>query len=252
MVSKQGSIELQRWLPCFFTDYQDCRTPPVAQKPEPKSFKLDVSKLTQWFSAMAQPMIDARKGAFQFDPWEVAGLGRDEVRNAAVLAWLLNPKGSHGLGDIAMLGLLGDLRNFDSRFPITCGSSCRVRVESNPDGAIGNRVDIEIDDDNFYVIIEVKVDAPEGEKQMERYGDVATKLAGSRPWALIFLTPQGKDSNTSGPHADCVLPRSWHQFSFSVAQSLKTRSLDPLEARGPARQMAEQSVRRFLKKMHTF
>ena len=254
MVSKHGSIELQRWLPSFFTDYQACRTPtpPVAQKPEPKSFKLDVSKLTQWFSVMAQPMVDARRGAFQFDPWEVAGLGRDEVRNAAVLAWLLNPKGSHGLGDVAMSGLLGDLWNFDNDFPSTCGSSCRVRVESNPDGDVGNRVDIEIDDDNFYVIIEVKVDAPEGKEQMKRYGDVATKLAGSRPWALIFLTPQGVKSNTAGPYVDRVFRRSWRQLSFSVAQSVKARSFDTLEVRGPARQMAEQSVRCFLKKMQTF
>ena len=254
MVGEHGSIELQRWLPRFFTDYQDCRTstPLFALKPKPTPVKLDVSKLTHWFAAMGQPMIDARKGAFQFDPWEVAGLGRDEVRNSAVLAWLLNPKGSHGLGDVAMSGLLGDLRHFDNAFPSTCGNSCRVRVESNPDGDIGNRVDIEIDDEYFYVIIEVKVDAPEGEKQMERYGDIASKLAGSRPWALVFLTPQGRESNTAGPYIDHVFRRSWRQLSFSVAQSAKARSFDPLEAGGPARQMAEQSVRCFLKKMQKF
>ena len=253
MANTHESIELQTWIPRFFADYLACRTSPLPIKPELKSkFEIDLDKLTQWFADMVQPMVDARRGAFHFDPWEVAGLGRDEVRNSVVLAWLLNPKGSHGLGDVAMLGLLGNLKDFNPIFPDTCGGSCRVRVESNPDGDIGNRIDIEIDDEKFYVIIEVKIDAPEGKKQMERYADVSQQLADTRPWALVFLTPQGGDSNTAGPHAGRVLPLSWNQLSFSIAQAVKTRSVSRSNISGPARNMAEQAVQRFLKKMRNF
>lgn len=279
MTNTHESLALQTWLPSFFTDYQACRTPPVApkpklvtwlssffsayqacrttllahaNKPEPKAFQMDAARLAHWLADMMQPMEDARRGAFHFDPWQVAGLGRDEVRNSAVLAWLLNPQGSHGLGDAAMLGLLGNLRRFDSRFPSHCSAYCRVRVESNPDGDRGNRVDIEIDDVHFYALIEVKLGAPEGEEQLKRYGDISKQLAGARPWALVFLTPRGVKSNTAGHHADRVLPMSWQQLAFSVAQSVKASSAGPLTTRGPARHMAEQSVQRFLKQIRNF
>lgn len=254
MANTPELIELQTWLPRFFTDYQACRPPPIAHidEPVPKSFQIDVAKLTQWLADLQQPMIDARKGAFHFDPWEVAGLRRDEVRNSAVLAWLLNPKGSHGMGDVAMRGLLGDLNNFDSSFPAACSRFCRVRIESNPDGDSGNRVDIEVDDANFFVLIEVKIGAPEGVDQLKRYGDIAKQLAGTRPWALVFLTPQGMKSNTAGVHVNRVLPMSWRQLSHSVAQSVKGSTSGALNTSGPARHMAEQAVQRFLKQMRTF
>ena len=245
---------LDTWLPGFFADYQACRTHlhAHANKPEPKSFQIDAVKLNNWLAGLTHPMEDMRRGALQFDPWQVAGLGRDEVRNSAVLAWLFNPKGSHGLGDTPMRGLLEDLRRFDCRFPSRCGRFCRVRVESNPDGDRGNRVDIEIDDADFYVLIEVKLGAPEGEDQLQRYGNISQQLAGARPWALIFLTPRGLKSNTAGHHVGRVLPLSWRQLAFSVSQSIKASSANTLTKRGPARHMAEQAVQRFLKQMRTF
>ncbi len=277
MTNAHGSIALQTWLPRFFSDYQACKTPtprpkleiwlpgffadyqayrtplvPDVKKPALKSFQIDAVKLNNWLAGLAQPMEHMRRGAFQFDPWQVAGLGRDEVRNSAVLAWLLNPKGSHGLGDTPMRGLLEDLQRFDGRFPSRCSCFCRVRVESNPDGDCGNRVDIEIDDADFYVLIEAKLDAREGEDQIQRYGNISQQLACARPWALVFLTPRGLKSNTAGHHGEHVLPLSWRQLAFSVAQSIKISSADTLMKRGPARHMAEQAVQRFLKQMRTF
>ncbi len=244
--------ELQTWLPQFFADYHACRTPLLEKPPELKSFKVDASELNSWFAAIAQPMVDARKGAFQFDPWEVAGLGKDEVRNSAVLGWLLNPKGSHGLGDTALIGLLGELRGFDSSFPVGCSPLCRVRVESNPDGNRASRIDIEIDDANFYVLIEVKIGACEGKEQLQRYGDISKKLAGSRPWALVFLTPGGSRSNTAGTHIDHVFPISWRRLAISMKKSIVFLSAAASPLAGPRQVSAEQAVQRFLKKMRNF
>lgn len=279
MTSTHGSVELQTWLPRFFADYQNCRKQPMVTKPKletwlPSFFEsyrvcrtppteqadrsefnpiqIDAAKLSEWLNGMAQPLADARRGAFHFDPWQVAGLGKDEVRNSAVLAWLLNPRGSHGLGDVAMLGLLDDLRRFDNRFPTSCSRFCRVRVESNPDGDRGNRVDIEIDDVHFYALIEVKLGAPEGEDQLKRYGDMSHQLAGMRPWALVFLTPRGAKSNTAGHHAGRVLSISWQQLALSVSQSLKAATANTLNSHGPARHMAKQAVQRFLKHIRNF
>lgn len=43
---------------------------------------------------------------------------------------------------------------------------CRVRVETNPTGDNTNRVDVEINADNFFLLIEVKIDAYEQPEQI--------------------------------------------------------------------------------------
>lgn len=255
MANTHESLELQTWLPRFFQEFQDyqvCRSPLPAHEPEPEPLKVDVSQLSNWFDAMARLMVQTRRAAFEFDPWEIAGLGKDEVRNSAVLAWLLNPKGSHGLGDAGLLGLLEELRNFDSRFPSSCSPFCRVRLESNPDGDNSNRIDIEIDDADFYVLIEVKIGACEGKDQLKRYGDISKQLAGNRPWTLVFLTPRGLKSTTAGSHVDSVLPISWRQLAFSIGQSIKASSVGKSHTSGITRKLAEQAVQQFLKKMKKF
>jgi hypothetical protein len=51
-----------------------------------------------------------------------------------------------------------------------------------------SRVDIEIVSPEFLIIVEVKVDAPEGEEQVSRYLTLASRKAAGRPFAVIFLS----------------------------------------------------------------
>jgi hypothetical protein len=217
-----------------------------------KPSQIDCESLANWFEGMKQPLDDARHGAFHCDPWAVAGLGRDEVRNSAVLAWLLNPRGSHGLGVSALHGLLQELEHFDCKFPTTTGRYCNVRVEVNPDGELGNRVDIELDAENFYLIIEAKINAPEGDKQLSKYGDLALQRARNRPWALVFLTPDGRQSESADKHIAKVLPLSWDKISYAVEQSVKSSFRADSRTKGASRQMAEKAVQRFLKRVRCF
>lgn len=246
---KQPPDALAAWLPGFLEAYRAHRPAPVKRAEKPSQPCIDATKLETWLLQMRQPIMDARRGAFNFDPWEVAGLKRNEVRNSAVLAWLLNPRGSHGLGDMALRGLLTEVRKFEPSFPEQSGKSCRVRVESNPDGESNNRIDIEIDDSQFYLIIEVKIDAPEGTQQMERYGKIAEVVAGQRPWALVFLTPKGRASQTAGSYR--VFQMTWWQLAVQIAHVIKSNTTTPAR-KGPDRHMAERAVLRFLKQMQTF
>lgn len=251
MPMKQTQDHLEQWLPNFFDAYQACRAPRAAVTALPHRFGIDYENLARWLEKMAQPLLDARRGAFHCDPWEVAGLGRDEFRNTAVLAWLLNPRGSHGFGDAALNILLEQINlQFGGGFSLSPSDFCHVRVEKNPDGEISNRVDIEIDSKNFYLIIEVKIDAQEGINQLQRYGDLAKMQAGYRPWAIIFLTPDGRAAKTAGQYLAKILPISWSNLSQLIEKS--TRSRSQVDFKGPQRQMAEQIVRLFLKKIRCF
>lgn len=98
--------ELSEWLPHFFGEYQQVRVSNIHPKYAKPATPIDTVRLDSLLQNLEGTMPDARNGAFLCDPWEVACLGKDEVRNSAVLAWLLNPRGNHGIGDKALIALL--------------------------------------------------------------------------------------------------------------------------------------------------
>jgi len=211
----------------FFLKLRDA----LPQKVSPKALPLypylsNCLALERWFSELAEPIIEARRSGFLCDPWDVAGLKRDEVRNSKVLAWLLDPKGSHGLESKLMCSLLTALRISSQalNFPESPHNTCRVRVESSPDGDRSNRLDIEIDDPNFYLIIEVKIDAVESNDQLLKYGKLGQTRSMSRPWAIVFLTPHGFFPVTAGNYEDKVIPLSWKRLSVILSQPLRAKN----------------------------
>lgn len=250
MPTTHAKASLQDWLPVFLQSYDKWRvpqTPVIRHKHQPQ---IDPEKLSRWIETMRQPLADARGGAFQCDPWEIAGLGRNELRHSLVLAWLLNPRGSHGFGNLALNALLEKLDVHSlGNFPRSPGSRCYVRVESCLDGNIDNRVDIEIDDESFYLIIEVKIDAQEHGGQLRRYLGLAPTLAGRRPWAIIYLTPGTAVPNQAGLSSSDVVAMSWRELSRSISRSLNFRLKEPANQKGAKRQMAEQVVQLFLKRI---
>jgi hypothetical protein len=169
--------------------------------------------LAQWFDMLREPLAKSRASGIFCNPWQLVKLGTDEVRNSKILAWLINPRGDHGLGDIFLCALLNELKRLNSDFaPDSFGSWLNVNTESCPENDQTNRVDIELDAANFYLIIEVKINATEGERQMERYGEIAKKRAENRPleipWAMVFLTRRGVKSTTAGIHESKVIALS--------------------------------------------
>lgn len=65
-------------------------------------------------------------------------------------------------------------------------TTAKFRSKRPPCGNNINRVDIEINADNFYLLIEVKIDAREQDSQISRYCFDAKNRAISRPWGVIF------------------------------------------------------------------
>jgi hypothetical protein len=127
--------------------------------------------------------------------WTIAGLRRNEVRNAAVLAWFLDPRGSHGYGPEILKRFLDEAAAAAPGWPAFEGnlSTARVRTEERPLSSDRDRVDIAIDGADFCVFIEVKIDASEGRDQIVRYLEAAQEKARAlhKPHVgVVYLSPR--------------------------------------------------------------
>lgn len=253
-LTEHRNSSLASWLPDFFKQWPKN----IDWSRERNRSKIDINtaELTQFFNQLSEPLKLVQHRALSFDPWEVAGLERKEVRNTAILAWLLDPEGTHGFGRLPLQTFLQTIRHNRNDIPEDYHCYCRVQVETNPTGDCTNRVDIEIDADNFLLFIEVKIDANEQPEQIARYCREAKKRAIPRPWAVVFLTPQGKESQTLGSefkrkNVPCL---SWRQLASSLEDSLQFHynKFASIEKNSPSRQMAAHAVFCFLNRIRTF
>ena len=126
--------------------------------------------------------------------WDVSGLKYNEGRNSAVLAWLLDPQGTHGYGTRALSYLLQLVRTKYSTWPDLSDSLTKVSVvnECWPVGSTTERVDIAIDGDRFTLFIEVKIQAPEGKEQLARYlkaAEAKKRATGKQYGLVLYLSP---------------------------------------------------------------
>jgi len=182
--------------------------------------EIDASAL-QIFLGRLKPEIEVLRARGGFcNPWKVASLKSNEVRNTAVLAWLLNPNGDHGLGALMLDALLARVHEWQADMPQSCSGRARVVTEVNPEGERGDRVDIEIDSEQFYMLLEVKIDAAEGLEQLSRYIKACENLACQRPWAIVFLTRDGRLPSTAGEQAHRVFSISWKRLANTLLRAL--------------------------------
>lgn len=159
-----------------------------------------IHTIRQLFAGLAAPLSTARSTGSFIDVWAVAGVRRKELPNAAVLAWLIDPNGSHGQGALCLSALLALA---DRKSPLSLSGvpleSARVQPEERPLGSDRDRVDIVVETADILIFIEVKIDAAEGQAQLSRYVESAARVAEVRatgrdrppkPTLTIFLSPR--------------------------------------------------------------
>jgi hypothetical protein len=153
-------------------------------------------------ASLQRPLRQAWEDGEFLQVWSIAGLKRNELRNAAVLAWLIDPHGSHGHGPAILRGLLLAAAQV-SLWPLQGVDLSRVRVhtEERPLGSDRDRVDIAVDGPDFILFVEVKIDADEGRHQLFRYAEAAAEKA--RAWRkahalVIYLSPRTPIDPPSG------------------------------------------------------
>jgi len=209
---------------------------------------IDVRSLAVLFDGIRTPLQCLRAVGGLCNPWRIARLGRDEVRSTAVLAWLLNPAGDHGLGNVLLGAMMAHVHRVQVQIPHAPLGRVSVIREArlNSDGS--NRVDIELRSNSpggaFYLLIEAKIDAPEGPEQIVRYVKSAELGAGSLPWAVIYLTTDGRASrNIVELDSNRVVNLSWKELARVLLRSLDCMAVTNPAFQGFSFRLAETFLR---------
>lgn len=185
------------------------KTMPEQQKMnEINSLLKEVSSISKKYDKIAEITGE------RFNLFKILGLQYNEVRtHSAFIGELLNPKGSHGQGDLFLklfLSFLKDKKIIDALFEM---ESCCVEVEKyigtvNKDYPYGGRIDIIISNATHAIIIENKIYAGDQPKQLIRYSNYAKKYyseESQKNYRIFYLTREGEpckdwDDNNNGKY----------------------------------------------------
>jgi hypothetical protein len=85
-----------------------------------------------------------------------------------------------------------------------------------------NRVDIEISSEDFYLCVEVKIDAVEGKGQLIRYLEVATAKAGNRPFRVVYLSRN--EPKKLSTNSEMIISTTWASFAAAIRSRPKQSS----------------------------
>lgn len=192
---------------------------PLLHQEKPATVLVEPERLSGLLAELSPLIAERASIGDTADIWTVVGLDRNEVRTARILTWLLDPRGSHGFRGTILSALWQEIPT--ERRPFSLGVPQRSRREIIPLGDAQNRVDIEIEGDDFLLIIEVKIDAVERLDQLNRYMEAAKKKAAARNLArhgLLYLTRAHAVLVPEG----CV-PVSWRDVARAIEIAASAR-----------------------------
>jgi len=125
-----------------------------------------------------------------YNVFEVLNIRSKEDSHSRILTNILDPKGIHDCGDIFLRlffeKFLPDKSNIDF-------SNCKVRREYYA-GDLG-RPDIRIFCQDFGIVIENKIDAPDRKKQLSNYDTLLKNECGKGKYRLFYLTKDGRKAS---------------------------------------------------------
>lgn len=165
----------------------------------------------------------------KFNIFSVLKLDNNEIRHSNFLAWLMNPRESHGIGDYFLKEFL---KNSISN------SICNPRIEVKPKDILDkrfcecdirreyNNIDILIinQDTNLLCLIENKIWAPESSGQLKKYADIIKEEFKDYKKLHIFLTPEQNTDNTLLERDNVFyIQMSYEQVTATIEKTLKHR-----------------------------
>ena len=163
--------------------------------------ELDIQRFFQEVASIcaleqAQQEERNRKGE-NFNLFSILSIERYELKHSALIANLLDPKGSHGCGDAFLraffeIALKGTAYPFESSTP---PDSCTERDTGPIAGDTGGRIDILVKSSHYGLIIENKIYAGDQDKQLIRYDNYGKEIFGADGYLLVYLTLYGYDAS---------------------------------------------------------
>jgi len=150
--------------------------------------------------------------------FSILGIGRMEIRHSNFLAWLLNPNGSHGLGNKFLIRVLRDLA-LDNKNDLSITEISKLKfdyvdVKREHSTDKGKKIDILLvltsENKKLVLCIENKIDSTDSDKQLSDYKKYIDDTYQDDKYEKVFvyLTPNG-----DVPNADKVKD-DWHTYSY--------------------------------------
>lgn len=158
-----------------------------------------------------------------FNIFETIGIEKNENRHSNILAWLLNPKSNHNLGDLFLRYFLKDLflkNDIDSNidfFEIALMDFDDIEIIREYIIGKRNRIDILIksEQNNLLVIIENKIDSTEGQNQLKTYFELINSEFPKKykKKLFVYLTKDGSPPSNGN---------NWYTYAYhSILQILE-------------------------------
>ena len=137
-----------------------------------------------------------RKGE-NYNLFSILNIERYELKHSALIANLLDPKGSHGCGDAFLraffeIALKGTAYPFESS---TLPDSYTEHYTGPIVGDTGGLIDILVKSSRYGLIIENKIYAGDQDKQLTRYDNYGKETFGAGRYHLVYLTLYGDDAS---------------------------------------------------------
>ena len=188
----------------FFARFQAVRAEAAIQEATAFASRFAGFK-TSFQQVKAAAQKQAKEEAPAFNLFYVLGVSHYEVRtHSAFLAHLLDPAGSHGQQYTFLTSFLNQCCLRHPTFPVPQAEKIiryPWRVQRERSASSASRLDIVLScpDLGYLCVIENKVGAGEQYEQLSRYGQwLDTQAEAFTDRALIFLTPRGHESISSG------------------------------------------------------
>lgn len=132
-----------------------------------------------------------------FNFFSFLNIERDEVKHSAIIAELLNPNGSHSQGKLFMKLFLEQLEPIidvsnEHTFIVTPEKYVPEYVPKKQEKGF---LDIVIESDDAYIVIENKIDTVDAEGQLQKYCKYMEETKKDKKVVLLYLTPEGEKPN---------------------------------------------------------
>ena len=137
-----------------------------------------------------------RKGE-NYNLFSILNIERYELKHSALIANLLDPKGSHGCGD-AFLRAFFEIALKERAYPFEDCTHLHSYTEyyTGPiAGDTGGRIDILVKSSHYGLIIENKIYAGDQDKQLTRYDNYGKETFGADKYLFAYLTLYGYDAS---------------------------------------------------------
>ena len=186
-----------------------------------------IQSVLQGFRPLFDDLKEWRqRTAPRFNVFEVLDVGDDEKRHSRFIAYLLEPTARHDQGNAFLLSFLQILKSskpcgLDFSSSSVQGAKVDGEFPLRPHGIVDIHIRLA---DGQIVLIENKLNSPEGDRQLARYQKwLDLQPRGSFPHRLVFLTPTGFSPSTA-LRPEEIICLSYSQVADWIANQASTMS----------------------------